>query len=53
MASCPNCKKKLSCGCQKAKASNGTVVCKSCKKNYESLIKTNNNNTENLQKFVK
>jgi transcription elongation factor Elf1 len=53
MASCPNCKKRLSCGCQKAKASNGTVVCKSCKTNYEKSLTTNTTNKENLQKFVK
>lgn len=53
MASCPNCKKKLSCGCQKAKASNGTVVCKSCKKSYEKSLQTNTSELENLQKFVK
>ena len=53
MASCPNCKRKLSCGCQKAKASDGAVVCKSCKKSYEQSLKTNNSNNKILQKFVK
>jgi transcription elongation factor Elf1 len=51
---CPNCNKKLTCGCQKAKASDGAVVCKSCKYSYEkSLSETNKTNVENLQKFVK
>lgn len=56
MSSCPNCKKQLTCGCQKAKASDGTVVCKSCKNSYEkSLTNTNilNTSIQNLQKFTK
>jgi hypothetical protein len=53
MSSCPNCKRKLSCGCQKAKASNGTVVCRSCKSSYEKSVKTNTDNKGNLQKFIK
>jgi len=53
MSSCPNCRKKLSCGCQRAKASDGTVVCKSCKTSYEKSLTTNTTNTQNLQKFVK
>ena len=39
MATCPNCKAKLSCGCQKKKASNGVVVCNSCLNSYENSIK--------------
>jgi hypothetical protein len=38
MATCSNCKKSLSCGCQKRKASNGTSVCASCITNYESKL---------------
>ena len=54
MSACPNCKKALSCGCQKTKASDGSTVCKSCKSKYEKLIKTNtNSNIQNLNKFVK
>ena len=36
MATCPNCKKALSCGCQKRKASDGSVVCTNCISAYES-----------------
>lgn len=35
MATCPNCKKTLSCGCQKRKASDGTQVCTNCISTYE------------------
>ena len=38
MATCLNCKKSLSCGCQKRKASNGTSVCSSCITTYESKL---------------
>lgn len=48
MATCNNCKKRLSCGCQKAKASDGASVCKSCKASYEANL-----NKEKLNKFVK
>ena len=37
---CPNCKAKLSCGCQRRKASNGTQVCSNCLANYEAQIKS-------------
>jgi len=39
MAVCSNCKKSLSCGCQKRKASDGTSVCTNCISAYEK--KTN------------
>jgi hypothetical protein len=35
MAVCSNCKKTLSCGCQKRKASNGASVCTNCISAYE------------------
>jgi transcription elongation factor Elf1 len=38
MATCSNCKKSLSCGCQKRKASNGTSVCSNCSAAYEKTI---------------
>ncbi len=47
-AACLNCKKKLGCGCQRAKASDGTSVCKSCKATYEAKLKK-----DKLEKFVK
>jgi hypothetical protein len=40
MSTCPNCLKKLSCGCQRRTASNGKVVCSNCLKNYENVLKT-------------
>lgn len=36
---CPNCKTKLSCGCQKRTASNGATVCTSCLPAYEAQLK--------------
>lgn len=39
MASCSNCNRHLSCGCQKRKASDGKSVCASCAANYELKLK--------------
>ena len=39
MAQCLNCKKNLSCGCQKKKASDGTSVCTNCIAAYEATLK--------------
>lgn len=47
MSSCPNCNKRLSCGCQKKKASNGTLVCSSCITAYEKNLK------QSLNKYIK
>ena len=49
MNACPNCKAKLSCGCQKRKASNGQQVCANCLAKYEAQLK-NNKNKENIDK---
>lgn len=38
-ATCPNCKSKLSCGCQKRTASDGATVCTICKASYEAKLK--------------
>jgi hypothetical protein len=38
-ALCPNCKTKLSCGCQRRTASNGTTACSSCIGSYERELK--------------
>lgn len=38
MSSCPNCGTKLSCGCQRKKASNGVTVCRSCITRYEKTL---------------
>ena len=40
MASCSNCKKKLSCGCQKRTAKDGASVCSNCVAAYESKLVT-------------
>jgi len=47
MSACPNCKKQLSCGCQKKKASNGQIVCNDCIGVYELQLK------EKIKKFSK
>jgi len=39
MSQCPNCKSKLSCGCQKRVASNGAQVCTMCLNAYEQTLK--------------
>jgi hypothetical protein len=39
MSTCPNCKSKLTCGCQKRTASNGTSVCSTCISQYEASLK--------------
>jgi transcription elongation factor Elf1 len=39
MATCPNCKNKMSCGCQKRQASDGKTVCSQCANNYEAQLK--------------
>lgn len=39
MSICPNCKSKLSCGCQKRTASDGLGVCSNCLPQYEAKIK--------------
>lgn len=36
---CPNCKTRLSCGCQQRKATNGTTVCTTCFSSYEAALK--------------
>jgi len=38
-ALCPNCKARLSCGCQKRTASNGATVCANCLISYEQSLK--------------
>jgi len=40
MAVCLNCKRTLSCGCQKRKAKDGTSVCTNCIANYELKLAT-------------
>jgi len=38
MATCPNCKSKLSCGCQKKTAADGTQVCANCISKYNQTL---------------
>ena len=40
MAACLNCRRKLSCGCQKREASDGKSCCASCVTIYEKSIKS-------------
>ena len=67
MSACPNCGNKLSCGCQRRKASDGTTVCSTCLQSYERKLKPEKkepiskpaptvwgkNRYNNLNKFVK
>jgi hypothetical protein len=39
MATCPNCRNKMSCGCQKRQASDGKTVCSKCSNTYEAQLK--------------
>jgi hypothetical protein len=39
MSVCGNCKAKLSCGCQRRKASDGQQVCSNCLTKYEAQLK--------------
>jgi len=38
MSTCSNCKKSLSCGCQRRTASNGMAVCTTCIGTYEASL---------------
>lgn len=38
MATCSNCKKNLSCGCQKRTAADGKSVCSSCVESYNASL---------------
>lgn len=39
MATCPNCKDKLSCSCKKRTASDGKTCCTKCVQKYETQLK--------------
>ena len=43
MSTCPNCGKKLSCGCQKTKASDGRICCNSCIGFYNKSLRDSSN----------
>ena len=49
MAACLNCKRNLSCGCQKRKASDGKSVCSNCITTYEASLKQRQNVTTDTQ----
>jgi len=38
MATCSNCKKNLSCGCQRRTATDGKSVCSNCITSYEANL---------------
>lgn len=38
MSACPNCKSRLSCGCQKRTAKDGKQVCTNCITQYNNLL---------------
>lgn len=47
---CSNCKSKMTCGCQKRTASNGTPVCSNCVAAYENSLKREaKSNAQNIQ----
>jgi hypothetical protein len=39
MKTCPNCSKKITCGCQVRTASDGKQVCSGCLTAYEANVK--------------
>ena len=43
MTNCAHCNKRFTCGCQKAKLDNGTIVCKQCKARMDADVKTQRN----------
>ena len=52
MSTCPNCKKKLSCGCQKRKARNGREVCSNCLTSYEATFNNKSETTVNVPELA-
>jgi hypothetical protein len=50
MSTCPNCNKKLSCGCQRRTASNGRTVCSTCATTYETSLKPTQPKTKEIPK---
>ena len=40
---CPNCNARLSCGCQKKRASDGTQCCSTCLPFYEKKLQAEKN----------
>lgn len=58
MSACLNCGAKITCGCQKRKASDGKEVCANCLSTYENKIKNplkpaTNNTQSNVNVFYK
>lgn len=48
-AICPNCKTKLSCGCQRRTASNGVTACSSCIGSLEKELKKAKSTVTNVK----
>lgn len=48
MSQCPNCKTKLSCGCQKRVAKDGKQVCTKCITTYNSQVLQNKQVQKNI-----
>jgi hypothetical protein len=48
MSTCPNCGKKLSCGCQKTKAADGKICCNGCVGFYNKSLKQNTGNSKRV-----
>jgi hypothetical protein len=46
MSTCPNCGKKLSCGCQKTKAADGKICCNGCVGSYNKALRDKTPNTK-------
>jgi len=51
MAQCSNCKKTMSCGCQKRTSSTGVVGCTSCITDTATKESVNSNKNNTLKKF--
>jgi DNA-directed RNA polymerase subunit M/transcription elongation factor TFIIS len=45
MSKCPNCGRVLTCGCQKATAQNGAIVCNSCVASYNNSLRPKSRST--------
>ena len=46
MSACLNCGARITCGCQKRKASDGKQVCSTCITKYETALKTKNKSSQ-------
>lgn len=44
MSQCTNCKAKLTCGCQRRTATDGTACCSNCVVSYNAKLKNSQSN---------